>query len=34
MNGFLAKPVTLGELYDALAPYARARVESGVAVSG
>ncbi len=23
MNGFLAKPVTLGELYDALAPHAR-----------
>ena len=31
MNGFLAKPVTLGELYDALAPHARGQAEPGAA---
>ena len=31
MNGFLAKPVSLGELYDALAPHARGQAEPGAA---
>ena len=31
MNGFLAKPVTLGELYDALSPFAAPRVSTASA---
>ena len=31
MNGFLAKPVTLGELHDALAPHASGQAEPGEA---